>query len=172
MPDGMTDLSNSMQAFRSDAERQQVKDLATSHKANLSTIRSRINCIDDQIARLRSHRQQLRFKRDQEIKHIKVLKSILSPFRRVPTDVLCEIFERCLPEMSTGGIMNVPSNCDAPLLLCQVCSEWRRTALGFPPLWKSVALVANCWYDLETKVAMSVRRDRLTPRRVGYEPQG
>lgn len=157
LPEGITDLSNSMQAFRSDAERQQVKDLATSHKANLSTIRSRINCIDDQIARLRSHCQQLRFKRDQEIKHIKVLKSILSPFRRVPTDVLCEIFERCLPEMSTGGKMNVLSNFDAPLLLCHVCSEWRRTALGFPPLWKSVALVANCWYDLETKVAMSVR---------------
>ncbi|EDR03052.1 uncharacterized protein LACBIDRAFT_307627 [Laccaria bicolor S238N-H82] len=55
LPDEIMDLFYSIQNFCSDAERQQVKDLTTIHKANLSTIRSRIDCIDDQIARLRSH---------------------------------------------------------------------------------------------------------------------
>jgi len=157
LPDEITDLANSLQDFCSDSERQKVKDLTTVHEANLSAIRSRIDCINDQIARLRSHRQQLRSRRDQEIKHIEILKSIVSPIRRVPTDVLCEIFEHCLPEMSTGGIMNVLSDCDAPLLLCQVCSKWRRMALAFPPLWKSMALGADCWFDCETKVVMSIQ---------------
>jgi hypothetical protein len=53
--------------------------------------------------------------------------------------------------------MNVLSNWDAPLLLCQVCSKWRRTALGFPALWKSVAVGENCWHDSETKVIMYIR---------------
>ena len=133
-------LAYSCQALITDSEKQKVEDLRNNHQANLAMISSRIGSIDEQISHLQSQREILFSKRDQELKNIAVLKSILSPIRRVPTDVLGEIFLFCLPEASVSWAVNVLRADEAPLLLCQVCLKWRRTALDFPPLWKALVL--------------------------------
>lgn len=59
----------------------------------------------------------------------------LSPIRRLPVELLSEIFKLCLP-----GSYIVPKLKSAPLLLVQVCSSWRRLALSIPQLWSSIAV--------------------------------
>ncbi|PPR01590.1 hypothetical protein CVT26_013329 [Gymnopilus dilepis] len=56
---------------------------------------------------------------------------ITTPFRRVPSEVLTEIFAHCLPTHRNPLL----SASEAPVLLTRVCSRWRQVALASPPLW-------------------------------------
>lgn len=56
--------------------------------------------------------------------------------RQVPVEVLELIFRFCLPR--TDYV--VPNPLQAPLLLCQICSAWRRVALVTPLLWCSLSV--------------------------------
>ncbi|RDB22120.1 hypothetical protein Hypma_010712 [Hypsizygus marmoreus] len=56
---------------------------------------------------------------------------------RLPVELLCEIFIHCIPLSQPGDKNPVPRIEDAPMLLCHVCSHWRRIALSFTALWSS-----------------------------------
>ncbi|KAF9480772.1 hypothetical protein BDN70DRAFT_804690, partial [Pholiota conissans] len=61
-----------------------------------------------------------------------------SPIRRVPYDVLNEIFIQCLFPHSLRVDERRPRLRliqNAPMVLCQVCSSWRTMALSTPNLW-------------------------------------
>ncbi|KAJ3507549.1 hypothetical protein NLJ89_g6239 [Agrocybe chaxingu] len=68
------------------------------------------------------------------------------PFVRLPTEIMQEIFLRCLPPgppANAERIYHLPdlqgfTKKDAPLLLCQVCRLWRQAALSIPNLWMSL----------------------------------
>ncbi|TDL26484.1 hypothetical protein BD410DRAFT_783530 [Rickenella mellea] len=62
-----------------------------------------------------------------------------SPNRRIPPEVLSEIFSLCLP---TNGLPR-PNPFEAPLLLCQICSSFRTVALSSPKLWASISIIRN-----------------------------
>ncbi|KAF8869447.1 hypothetical protein BD779DRAFT_689961 [Infundibulicybe gibba] len=49
----------------------------------------------------------------------------------LPPEILEEIFLHCIPPGEQGSF----STCDAPLLLIQICCEWREVALSAPSLW-------------------------------------
>ncbi|CAK5265544.1 unnamed protein product [Mycena citricolor] len=67
---------------------------------------------------------------------MEALRSVISVTRRLPDDILCEIFRATVPpdpHMSTK---------EAPLLLGRICSGWRRLAyMTTPDLWKNVHVV-------------------------------
>ncbi|KAF9475960.1 hypothetical protein BDN70DRAFT_813116, partial [Pholiota conissans] len=63
-------------------------------------------------------------------------RALASPMRRIPIDLLREIFFYCLPD-NHNAIMNVK---EAPLVLTRVCSAWRAVALSTPVLWASFHL--------------------------------
>ncbi|KAF9066952.1 hypothetical protein BDP27DRAFT_1174984, partial [Rhodocollybia butyracea] len=54
--------------------------------------------------------------------------------RRLPVEILTEIFTHCLPSKHIP-----PSSLimEAPLVLLSVCREWRTVALSTPRLWCS-----------------------------------
>jgi len=54
--------------------------------------------------------------------------SILSPFSRLPPEIISMIFLMC-PQ---GGTLTAR---EAPLLLCRICSQWRNIALDTHQLW-------------------------------------
>ncbi|KAJ7724944.1 hypothetical protein DFH07DRAFT_971060 [Mycena maculata] len=60
--------------------------------------------------------------------------ALVSPIRRLPTDVIQEIFVACLPSDRNSAI----DEQDAPLLLCHICRSWRSLALSTPRLWASL----------------------------------
>ncbi|KAF9003940.1 hypothetical protein BDQ17DRAFT_1355163 [Cyathus striatus] len=64
----------------------------------------------------------------------RALRSLSSPIRRVPPEILSEIFLYCLPPVRFVR----PSSREGPLLLTQVCGAWREVALSIPRLWASL----------------------------------
>lgn len=69
-------------------------------------------------------------------KSIANLRSLLSPIRRLPPEILTEIFQYCLPPDKFIR----PSPYEAPLLLTHVCSAWRNACLANPLLWRSLEI--------------------------------
>lgn len=65
--------------------------------------------------------------------HRKAHKALLSPVRRLPAELLADIFFMCLPE-------SPDPNLRIPLLLGQICQRWRAIALSAGRLWSSIDL--------------------------------
>lgn len=63
----------------------------------------------------------------------------LSPARRLLPEILQEIFYHCLPT-AHNAVMYAR---EAPLLLGQVCSQWRQIACSTPKLWSSIHIVVT-----------------------------
>ncbi|KAJ7475208.1 hypothetical protein B0H11DRAFT_2235834 [Mycena galericulata] len=59
------------------------------------------------------------------------MQSILSPLRRLPPELLAEIFVFC----GAHKVYYYPSQRKPPLLLLRVCRTWRAVALSTPELW-------------------------------------
>lgn len=68
---------------------------------------------------------------------------ILSPARRLPNDVLTEIFLGCVEELGDLDSSNAPSTLGSqgmPWCLAQVSHRWRAVALSFPKLWSTIRI--------------------------------
>lgn len=65
-----------------------------------------------------------------------ICRSAVAPVRRLPVELLVEVFILCLPD----GKYIIPRPTSAPLLLTQVCSSWRDIALSVPALWSSIQI--------------------------------
>ncbi|KAF8961822.1 hypothetical protein BDZ97DRAFT_1663569, partial [Flammula alnicola] len=84
-----------------------------------------------EIQRLEAQLEALKEKRLRLQTSIDAYAPILSPARRLPPDVLCEIFYHCLPTHRNP----IMSASEAPVLLTRVCNSWRSIALSFPHIW-------------------------------------
>ncbi|KAJ7157392.1 hypothetical protein C8R46DRAFT_860111, partial [Mycena filopes] len=67
-------------------------------------------------------------------------RAILSPVRRVPPELLCEIFS--LTVQNDGDAPKQP-----PWYLGQVCGLWRHSALSLPSLWSSITIPSVSFGD-------------------------
>ncbi|KAF8886258.1 hypothetical protein CPB84DRAFT_1549400 [Gymnopilus junonius] len=90
--------------------------------------------LNAEIAHLQSELDQLEAQHDGLEQAIFDHYQLLSPFRRLPDDILQEIFLRCLPEKHNA----LMSTTEAPLLLGRVCSRWRGLAFHTPRLWATL----------------------------------
>ncbi|KAJ7596796.1 hypothetical protein C8J56DRAFT_816784 [Mycena floridula] len=91
--------------------------------------------------------------------------ALLSPIRRVPPEVLGEIFKRCV---TSPDILDISA---APYLLTFVCSAWRRFAINDPRLWRVFCLTApfsaagarrriealKCWQERSAPLSLDIR---------------
>lgn len=96
--------------------------------------------------------------------HLEHLPASNGSIHRLPVEILAEIFLFCLIP-KTLPLSSLPSVCSsrAPLLLCHVCSSWRRVALQTPALWTTFTIevfpedtlvvperhseAASCWFS-------------------------
>jgi len=92
--------------------------------------------ISSELARVRALYEELENQHKQLADEMDAHRRLLSLLGRdlLPTDILQEIFLSCLPT-SHDSIMTKK---EAPVLLTQVCSHWRRVALNTPLLWASI----------------------------------
>lgn len=95
--------------------------------------------LDTEIARLQNIIDQLSLKRTQL--HIDVVnhKALTTPMRRIPQELLQEIFIHCLPTHHNA----IMSSREAPLLLGLVCSQWRSVSRSTPRLWSSIHVAVS-----------------------------
>ncbi|KAJ7113999.1 hypothetical protein C8R44DRAFT_229814 [Mycena epipterygia] len=100
--------------------------------------------IDDKIARLQdpSRLQELEEERASHASYHAQNKAILSALRRIPPEVLGQIFAWTLPTPLDPRRQEDAS--DSPWVLVQICSRWRAVALSLPSLW-SLFVIDFSW---------------------------
>ncbi|KAJ7260107.1 hypothetical protein C8J57DRAFT_1184678 [Mycena rebaudengoi] len=88
-------------------------------------------------AELREEIQRLQQKLESLDDSIDAHRALVSPARRIPDDIVQEIFKTSLPPQNSAM-----SSAESPLLLCHICKAWRNLALHTPALWTSLHIVA------------------------------
>ncbi|KAF9267050.1 hypothetical protein L218DRAFT_856841, partial [Marasmius fiardii PR-910] len=83
------------------------------------------------LERIQTQIEKLEIQRLQIQRFVAKHRALLSPIRRVPADILGEIFFHSLPTDS------LPTRCShsSPLLLSSICRSWRTVLLNTPRLW-------------------------------------
>ncbi|KAJ6577075.1 hypothetical protein DFH09DRAFT_980432 [Mycena vulgaris] len=114
----------------SDAECAAIRQFLSGLQKNFAALAGQIAHMQAVLTDLTDQCQSLR-------ESIDAHQALVSLARRLPEDVVREIFLACLP--SSGNA--VMSAREAPLLLGQVCSSWRRIAFTTPQLWASLHVV-------------------------------
>ncbi|KAJ6582068.1 hypothetical protein B0H19DRAFT_1252209 [Mycena capillaripes] len=110
----------------SDTDCQRIRELLVGPQKEVAELTAEIKRLEGLIG-------QLSEKRDQLNNFIAPHLALILPTRRLPVDVVAEVFAACLPA-NRNAIM---SSAEAPLLLCHVCRAWRSLALSIPRLWAS-----------------------------------
>ncbi|KIY73661.1 hypothetical protein CYLTODRAFT_365144 [Cylindrobasidium torrendii FP15055 ss-10] len=98
-------------------EELEVKRMITAHE-------TAIQAVDEEIVGLEQQIRRLLFTKSQHVGEIRLLKGRITLARRLPPDILANIFERCARDGFTL----------TPLVASHVCSEWREAAL-IPHVW-------------------------------------
>ncbi|KAF9049327.1 hypothetical protein BDZ89DRAFT_978266 [Hymenopellis radicata] len=87
-----------------------------------------------EITRVSTLLQHLVSQRDDTRTCINSHLAILTPIRRLPVEILQEIFGHCLPAKQSCAASQ------APLVLTRVCVLWRQVAIGTPRLWDTLVM--------------------------------
>ncbi|KAJ3546454.1 hypothetical protein NMY22_g2047 [Coprinellus aureogranulatus] len=111
---------------------------------DVPTIRQLIDRIDGHAGGLKSQVQNIEAQLEELKQQVALLdrdlelyRPILSPIRRLPPEILPEIFIHLPP---SGRLSPVTSYQDVLRALCLVCRAWRRAALSLPHFWSTVRL--------------------------------
>ncbi|KAJ7030109.1 hypothetical protein C8F04DRAFT_1042753 [Mycena alexandri] len=99
--------------------------------------KSRLKRLDDKIADLQKTIDSLTEEHASVRSFVDAHDALLSPVRRLPLDIIQEIFVACLPTHRNC----VMSAVEAPLLLGRICSAWRAISLSTPRLWARLHIV-------------------------------
>ncbi|KAJ7759459.1 hypothetical protein DFH07DRAFT_884393 [Mycena maculata] len=102
----------------------------------LSGLEGNLAALTDEIARMQSVQRDLTDQCPSLREAIDAHKALLSVSRQLPEDVVRVIFLDCLPAGNA-----VMTSREAPLLLAQVCTSWRRIAFSTPRLWSALHVV-------------------------------
>ncbi|KAJ7609034.1 hypothetical protein FB45DRAFT_1127782 [Roridomyces roridus] len=129
-------------------------------RAVVSDTGARLGYLDAEISRLRDRLEQLTSERTQLSEYHSQYVPILSPLRRLPTEVLAEIFLRTLPSFHerSGDISDTQRS---PWTVCQVSRRWRGIALSTPSLWTTVHIdFVHDEHQAHSDVEIQLQRSR------------
>ncbi|KAJ7031028.1 hypothetical protein C8F04DRAFT_1186305 [Mycena alexandri] len=87
--------------------------------------------LNDAITELQIALDKLAEERDGLVAYMDGHKALISPIRRLPLDIIEEIFIACMPTHRNC----VMSALEAPIVLGRICSSWRTIAYSTPRLW-------------------------------------
>ncbi|KIJ55766.1 hypothetical protein M422DRAFT_151568, partial [Sphaerobolus stellatus SS14] len=113
-------------------EGESYQESLTKCNARVEEVTSKINVLEEQIKDLAKLRDELRATHE-------ATSGLFAPIRRLPVEILSEIFLQCLPPPA-GNLHYLLALhsiiwTEAPLILLGVCKRWRRIALGTPRLF-------------------------------------
>ncbi|KAJ6595132.1 hypothetical protein DFH09DRAFT_159060, partial [Mycena vulgaris] len=97
----------------------------------------RVHALNVQIDSLRAALAQLVQEYTEIFELVRGHKSILSPVRRMPPELLCEIFVLLPPHTRRIGAEQIKQ---PPWYLGQICRLWRDAALSYPFLWTGIEI--------------------------------
>jgi len=94
-----------------------------------------LNRLNSEIQHLKSTLSYLFAQREKLQGFVNSHRALISPVRRLPPEVLSEIFVHCLQDKERNPTRSVG---EAPLLLTLVCRRWREIALSTTRLWRCI----------------------------------
>ncbi|KAJ7927992.1 hypothetical protein B0H13DRAFT_1013708 [Mycena leptocephala] len=94
-----------------------------------------VDTLDAQIHILQASLAQLVRRRDEIAEHVRQHRAVISPVRRMPPELICEIFA-----MLSSSDLEEDMVINPPWYLGHICRSWRDTALSFTPLWSSITV--------------------------------
>ncbi|KAJ7670319.1 hypothetical protein B0H17DRAFT_1086024 [Mycena rosella] len=142
-------------------QRQEVSSDNLSRDSHRLRLRTRLAELDSLIAALSAERQTLQAESD----------SIIYPVLSLPTEMTVEVFRRCVSPSSKPR----PSPFHAPLILGQICRQWRQIALHTPALWQALEFdgdlasveILKLWLSRTGNSPLSYYLHSTTPSRAG-----
>lgn len=127
-----------------------IKSLIEEHEHQLATIQDQVEHLKKRLADMEHRQVQTK---DTLVK----LHATLAPIKRLPPELLSEIFEQCLDVGNPRVLFSMTArNKEAPLLLGYVCRSWRAIAHATPRLWRDM-FVNVC----DGRYSDKLRRDAL-----------
>ncbi|KIJ39442.1 hypothetical protein M422DRAFT_781023 [Sphaerobolus stellatus SS14] len=108
----------------------------------LTTISSSMTTLDSKLLSLTNELNTLLFARQGLVKEASIYHAALSPMRRLPAEMMGEIFLHCIAnsiDPSSIAPYHITPH-TAPLILLHVCRRWRRIALDTPRLFSTFSL--------------------------------
>lgn len=129
------DLLHSNESPR-DAQLDEIRAKVAVHTERLSVLDAAIPDMETTLRLMKEERERVSV-------DLSKLKEVSKPIRRLPEDVMCELFLGCIDE----DIMNAKALIDSldvgrapPWMLSRICSRWRRVAKSYPKLWSTICL--------------------------------
>ncbi|KAJ3509324.1 hypothetical protein NLJ89_g5280 [Agrocybe chaxingu] len=127
-----------------------------------------IRALDEAIAQKESELEELRGRRTAIMEATRNHRTLLARIRRIPQDLLQDIFVACLPEDRNPTM----SADEAPMLLTRISSHWRQVAHLTPRLWASIYIpvpsVPGQWVD-QTQLSREATQDLINQRIEGVK---
>ncbi|KAJ7134336.1 hypothetical protein C8R44DRAFT_422517 [Mycena epipterygia] len=108
-----------------------INDLVVEKLAHLALLNSRV-------PRRKTGKKtppQLRVEIDDARRFIKFHRALLAPWRRLPAEIISEIFVFTLSPVPIHTVAHWDDDRAGTLLLCRICRSWRDIALSTPSLW-------------------------------------
>ncbi|PBK65171.1 hypothetical protein ARMSODRAFT_446205 [Armillaria solidipes] len=154
----ITDLRDGIQ-IHTDAHAESIRQTLDGLQLKLCEYDAEINVLEDTMANLKKGRADLAHS-------ISVYKSYLAPIRRLPVELLGEIFsEVCAFPFGNAVCETLRSPAQTPLLIASVCSHWRSICLSFPQLWSVMFVDADdINLSVSTKILLSLYQQRSSSK--------
>jgi hypothetical protein len=111
---------------------------ATRTHSEINMVRQDLEKLDDGITTIEALLKDLHRGRQKIASHLRSLESIVSPIRRVPFEILSQIF---LDAMDVGDKEGDSLDlAQVPLNLVRVSTVWRDVAVSLPQLWSTITI--------------------------------
>ncbi|KAJ6518255.1 hypothetical protein C8R47DRAFT_1000144 [Mycena vitilis] len=114
----------------SDVEISLIRDSVSDGSLRITALNAQIDALSALLARLI-------VERDGMAEKLQKYSVVLAPARRIPAELVCEIFSWTL--VDKRGVDDDKAD-SVPWYLGHVCRSWRHTAAGFPLLWRAVSV--------------------------------
>ncbi|KAJ6530824.1 hypothetical protein DFH09DRAFT_1284992 [Mycena vulgaris] len=140
-------------------------------RAVVSKSAARLADVEGETTRLRARLEQLEDECASLSRYHAQHEVILSPLRRMPPEILGEIFSWTLPSLREGMSRSRQDIADSPWVLTHISSRWRAAALSTPSLWSLVVLEfhENSSYSIPMLQTQIARAHALRINLYGYE---
>ncbi|KAF5372954.1 hypothetical protein D9758_001577 [Tetrapyrgos nigripes] len=111
-----------------DKDMHAIQKVCTEYSQDLEQMNAQIQRLESMLLSITQKRDALQCK-------VSSLKSIISPLRSLPVEILQRVFQNCLESFPTISTQ------ESPLLLTRICSRWRSVAINTPELWAAIHVV-------------------------------
>ncbi|KAF9263882.1 hypothetical protein L218DRAFT_841500, partial [Marasmius fiardii PR-910] len=125
-----------------------------------------LKAYQDEINGLKTRLIVLETRRDSLKEVIGNYRSLLSPIRRMPSEILTRIFSLCC---GTNDITHEKP--PVVMVLARVCGYWRKIVLTAPHLWSSMTFRLGTWMNLQDDQESPQKFRRLVTNFMKYSKE-